>query len=204
MMIIVGQVTLSASSIICAAIMIVVLYLLRNENSKLYSSLWVNIVLGASALFAFFNAILLQLPFVAYIITKVLKKNMYLTARVMIYEKVAELFLQKPLTGYGFGTSYDVWMDAYGFQNTQNGLLDWVEQAGIIAPALIMVIICFALKEYKGSKCRNIQTKGMLAVLYTLSFMASIEICLNTQFFCVVVLIYAMNEVLKDRIDNKQ
>lgn len=112
-----------------------------------------------------------------------------MTGRTNIYAKIAVAMTGNWLTGYGYGINYDLTRELMQADNTQNGLAEWVFQIGIIGTAALIVLlwICF----HRINKARiSRKSSAILAVLYTLTIIASIEVSIDLPYFLLVAVLY--------------
>lgn len=150
-------------------------------------------VLLLSCSFVFLYEAVLNNSLVQKFVVDVLDRSLTLTGRTNIYIALPMVLLNKLWTGYGYGSSYEISMGNYGYANTQNGLADWVLQIGVIGTTLLLIFILTVL--YCGRKTLKKSSAGnsVLAFLYALAILASVEITLNQFFFGALAVIFALS-----------
>lgn len=83
---------------------------------------------------------LVSIPFVSYVVEEVLGRDSTLTGRLNIYLRYADRVQGHWLTGYGFGNVTVVPL-LFHYQNTQNGILQWVIQVGIPNTCILLFLM---------------------------------------------------------------
>lgn len=182
-----------STAIVSLLLLLAFLWLLQNGNRTLHSMKGPYIILLASILFVFFNQLVLSIPAVQFFIEKILGRNTTLTHRTYIFALVPLLLMDRLLWGYGYGTSYNYLMSAYGYPNTQNGLLEWVWQGGIFSAVLILLMVGYTFR-HRNSRRYPETLLPIVAAFYVYCFISSIEIDMGIAFFTVMFMI---NAVLK-------
>lgn len=173
-------------------ILYLVIVLLLTKNSLLFSGKAIFLVLVISTLFAFTYETVLSIPAVQVFITDFLGRSLTLTSRTLIFQILPELMNGYYLWGYGYKTSYDVMMPLFYYPNTQNGILEWVWNSGIISTAAMMILIYESVRMVDAADKGKV--KYLLSVLYVMCFFSSIEIVINILFFVILALVYAISK----------
>ena len=140
----------------------------------------------------FFEKVLSN-QFITYIITQLLDKDITLSLRTMIYLRIPYIMDGHWLTGYGFGSSYEVLMK-YGIVDTQNGILEWIEQVGIIGVIVLISWLSLAMKKLNTIYEKKIlmQCAPLVALVYVFLFLGTIEITLTIEVFALILIIYGL------------
>lgn len=184
-----------SSGIIAFILLIFLISLILNNYLIIGTVKHVLFVLGFSYSFVIINKIFLSLPFIQIIIQDYLGHTLTLSNRVNIYNQLYSLLEGHWIFGYGFGTTYELGMKLGNFPNTQNGIMEWIWQCGIIGTILILLLIFEVMKK-------NIKKKSIYcisALLVTLSFLASVEITINLLFMLLLAIFYSLSFQYKFR-----
>lgn len=149
-------------------------------------------VLLLSCSFVFLYESVLGNSLVQKFVVDVLGRNLTLTGRTDIYVDLPLVLSDRIWTGYGYRSSYEISMINFGFTNTQNGLADWVLQIGVIGTTLLLIFILTVL--YCGRKTLKKSSAGnsVLAYLYTMAILASVEITISQVYLGVVAVLFAL------------
>lgn len=134
------------------------------------------LVISVSVLFLFSGV--LQMEPIRYVVEEIFHRDISLTGRLDIYEKIDSVFLGHVLFGYGMGSSFEVVMKMIGAPNTQNGVLEIILQQGILSLILFIVLVW---KIFKYVSRRN-NINYALIMLYIYALFASVEITLDISF----------------------
>lgn len=175
----------------------VVFTLLANKyGDKLGSpKLFVGLLL-VSCLFVFFYSVILKNVAVQYFVKAVLVRNLDLTGRIQIYEKLPALLSGHLFLGYGYGTSASLGYVLGGFPDTQNGLAEWIWRSGIPATIFLLWYIYQCVKRY--SRCKDPERKKriapLLACLASFSILASVEITIGTYYLILAALLFCLSD----------
>ena len=179
----------SLSLIICSYIecstgiigVILLLLLLIVSRRKEYvlkkpSSILLVLSISSSVLLIFSG--LLKNKIVAFFIQDILKEDLTLTGRTVIYDNISNV-LQGHLTfGYGLGSSFDILMEKIGAPNTQNGILECIVEQGMISTILLIMLIYIIFKKINVSPPRL----NMIFIPYIYAVLSSVEITIDTSF----------------------
>lgn len=169
------------------------LYFIPKKFKEIFSKPVVVIALfflTAFLLFAF-NEILTLKP-IQFLIVDVLHRDATLTGRMQVYPYLYKLISNRPLTGYGYGTSIvekvSIW-----YANAQNGLLDFVIRYGCLTAVFLVLSILISAQKNNKNNARNLEGKNwlVLAMVYVYMFMGIAEITYSKQFLFYIILLYA-------------
>lgn len=188
--VVVGAQIESGSALVCV-ILFILFYIIYGFNWKwLFSNKILIGLLVFSTMFVFVYDVVLSLPFISYFITEVLHKTLLLSNRIIIYNLIPLVLRDHLLSGYGFGTSYEVWTETLGYGNAQNGILDWVCQCGILVLIPLYLLIVNSLLS--RSSCSRRIERPLLAVLSMLAVYACVEITINIQFLACLAMVFGI------------
>lgn len=139
-----------------------------------------------------FEGILMNKQIVTFI-TVYLQRSLSLTGRTIIYSKMALIMNKHWLLGFGYGSTYEVCMSKIGFADTQNALMEWIMQLGVIGTTSLFIMLVYAFYQLKYQReCR--QWIYLVAYIYTLVFIGTVEITYTMYFFGVIVMIYILGK----------
>ena len=168
-------------------IVLLAFMILGNEYSKgirnlLYTRPFFVFSLFYGLIFAALVTIILANPFVQHIIVDVLDRELTLTGRTDIYAYLFLALANSILFGYGYGNSYTISKNFFGYANTQNGLAEWLLQVGIIG-AIPMVLLFFYCIFSIISTDKEKEMMPVVAMLYVFNFLASVEVTISIIYF---------------------
>lgn len=185
--------TSTATGIVGTIILVVFIYISYKKMDALLNVKTFCIMLLLSALFVVFFEVILSNQIVTYIITQLLGRDSTLSLRTMIYLEVPHIMNGHWLLGYGFGSSYEVLMK-YGIVDTQNGIMEWIEQIGIIGVISLIIWLSMAMKKIDHYRMKEIikQCAPLVALVYVFIFLGTIEITLTIEVFALILIIYGL------------
>ena len=102
------------------------------------------------------------------------------------------------LLGFGYGSSYEICRSQIGFADTQNALMEWIMQIGIIGSVCLIIVLIYAFSKSKNLKNEK-QWIWLAGYIYTLIFIGTVEITYTMYFFAVLVLIYVLGVEVRRR-----
>ena len=132
-----------------------------------------------------------QIPLIKYLVEEVLQRDTSITGRTNIYQMYIANLDGHWLTGYGYGNGNEVSVSLFGYENVQNGVLQWVLQVGI--PATIGMIVMMIQVFRLANRCpleRRAQLMPMVALIYMYIVLGTIETTFNMAFILWFALIY--------------
>lgn len=144
----------------------------------------------------------LQLPAIQNFIVDVLGESGDFTGRLTIYPHLVDLWMQKPLLGYGSnGAANSAVMLACGAPNAQEGLFHILLSNGAIG-GLLFLSLCY--KGFAGGQSRKNGVVGLYAFVISMSLCSIVEINLGPLFLLAIFLIRianSSNDVLMGALD---
>lgn len=174
-----------STGIIGLFIFILLLIFFKNKN-KINSKLFFSSLL-ISSLFVFFVERILQISFIQNFIVNFLNRDLTLTGRIIIYENIPQLLKNHIMFGYGYSSSYETWMKFIYYPNSQNGLIDFIVEQGIIATCFFLIMLKRIL-----FKIRNINfIQPIFLFIIVLNILASVEITINIFYVGLMLLLYS-------------
>lgn len=189
---------------VLGSIMLVVLFAMLEGDKKQkllkYTSPWMLLlVVSLSVAFAFLADSITRIPVVRYLIEDVLNRDVSITGRTNIYEMYAGNLAGHWLWGYGYGNGNEVATSLFGYQNMQNGFLQWLLQIGI--PATVCMVVLMMVIFHQANRCapeRRDRLLPMVAAVYMYIVLGTIETTFNMTFIMWFALIFMLaNEPVK-------
>lgn len=159
------------------------------------------LALVISVVFAFVADAVMQIPVVKYIVEDVLSRDTSITGRTNIYQMYVENLEGRWLTGFGYGNGNEASISLFGYENVQNGILQWVLQVGIPATVgmIAMMMQVFRLVN-RCSAEKRAQTMPLVALIYMYIVLGTIETTFNMSFILWFALIYMLTNEKQPRL----
>ena len=139
------------------------------------------VLLLGCGLFSILYDYILDISYVKYFITEVLHRSLNLTGRITIYENIPKILNGHLLLGYGHGSSYEVWINALHYPNSQNGLIDMIVEDGLLSTIMFLIIIKHI---FKGNN------KIIKLIICTFFILSAFEITLGNMMIAWLALLY--------------
>lgn len=151
--------------------------LLVRYNSKMMASggMFIGAVLASFAFMWVVPSILLN-ENVASFITNKLNRSLSLTGRTLIFERIPQIMQGKWLLGFGYGSSYEICRRYIGFADTQNALMEWIMQIGVLGSVLLCLMLCYCITRLNKNIMIYTEWVWPLAFVYTYVALGTIEI----------------------------
>ncbi len=149
------------------------------------------ITLISSSLLSFGFNFLLNNKFIHYFIVNILHKDLTLTGRISIYDKIPILLKDHIILGYGYGSSYETWLNYMGMPNSQNATIDIILEQGLIATILLIGIFYCIFQLLYNSKEKSNHLHPVITIIYIFVLLGSVEITFGVPFICWGGLLYA-------------
>lgn len=170
--------------------LVIFLVLFSILYKKRVNLLWLWLVsIIYSAAFAFYYMIILNYQVIQNIIVNVFHRQLTLTGRTAIYKNIPFVLKDHVLLGYGYGSDYEVWTNFMRMPNSQNGIVEFLVEQGIIATALFILLVILIIKKSEKNYGNGVRIFVSVIVMYT--FLASIEITLSLKFILFLFLLNA-------------
>lgn len=195
-----------STGIVGVFILLALLFIARSREKLFFNGLFYCCTQFFCFGFVFFYEVVLSNQTVKNLITNVLKKDITLTTRTYIFEKVPVILTTHNgwIQGLGYGTSYDLGMKYGGFPDTQNGILEWIWQVGI--PTTVIMVLMFAIILTVSGKCLNNNNKrillSLISGLYLFTILGTVEITISSMYFSIVVCIMSVAISTHDSEEN--
>lgn len=174
----------------------------KQIQNKLCSPLLFIGVVAISTAFSIGYEAILANPAIQHFISVYFKRELTLTGRTYIYAMMPKILKGHYVIGYGYGTTYEVCRRFTGFANTQNAVLEWIVQLGIVGT--IVLIVLFMLAFIKLKKCNEADVNELMplvAYIYSMVLLGTVEITMDNLFFGIVAVVYglACNTIRKEK-----
>lgn len=165
------------------ALLFLIIYIVTKNSHNKINSIFIIILLmvSCSVLILFSNIV--HLKPIEYIIVNLLHEDITLTGRTYIYDNVFSVIGNKWLLGYGYGNSYDIMFEQLHVPNTQNALLEYWLDSGILGVTILLVLIYNIFKDY------NKNINSIVIYLYVFSILGSIEITIDIIYIALLAML---------------
>lgn len=174
-------------------LLLIIMALPKQIQNKLCSPVLFIGIVAVSTAFSVVYEVILANPSIQHFISVYLKRELTLTGRTYIYAMMPKIFEGHYATGYGYGTTYEVCRHFTGFANTQNAILEWVVQLGIVGTTVLIILFLTAFKKMKGCKEDSVNTfVPLVAYIYSMVLLGTVEITIDSMFFGVVAVVYGL------------
>ena len=142
------------------------------------------------------NTILLNKN-ISDIITIFLNRELTLTGRTVIYAGIPKLMKNHWLSGFGDGSAYEICKRYLGYADTQNALMEWLLQIGILGTSILFIILSYCMKKYYKlilkSKNNLKEYSWILSFIYVYIILGIIEITYDMQFIGMILILYSIS-----------
>ena len=180
---------------VIGTVLFFIISLLVRYNSKMMTSggMFIGAILASFAFMWVVPSILLN-ENVASFITNKLNRSLSLTGRTLIFERIPQIMQGKWFLGFGYGSSYEICQRYIGFADTQNALMEWIMQIGVLGSILLCLILCYCITKLHKNIMFYTEWVWPLAFVYTYVALGTIEITYSYQFIGVLLVLYALSE----------
>lgn len=185
-----------STGIVGVFVLLLLIFIIKDREELFLNGAFHCLIQALCFCFVFFYEFMLSNSAVKYIIVNYLGRDITLTTRTHIYEKVPIILTENSgwIRGMGYGSSYDLGVRYGGFPDTQNGILEWIWQVGI--PTTIIMVLFFAICLTVAKKNTNQNNKKILlpliAGLYLFTVLGTVEITISIMFFSILVCILSI------------
>ena len=160
---------------------------------KLASPTILMLTLALSILFVFIAEWVINIPAVRFVVEDVLKRDTTITGRLNIYEDFIVNMRGHWLTGYGLGNGTAVARRLFGYNNVQNGVLDWVLQVGVFATGALLALVVVVFRQLSRRRGQALAPiLPLVSLLYMYIILGMIETTMDMSFFLWVAMIFLL------------
>lgn len=183
---------------ILGCVMLIALFMIiespRRDRFLRFSSPWMLLLfLVGSVVFAFAAEVIMQLPFMKFIVENIFGRDASITGRTTIYYLYISTIPEHWLTGYGFGSANAVTSALFGYDNVQNALLQWVLQIGVIGTLGLVALMMTIFKQITWKNAKNMpKILILIALIYMYVILGAIETSFNMSFLLWFGLIFML------------
>ena len=150
-------------------------------------------VLAGTVLFAFVVDSIMAIPAVTYLVEDVLGRDTTLTGRTNIYFMYVDRMPGHWLSGYGYGNGNEVAVSMFGYENVQNGFLQWVLQVGLFATGALAAWMVQIFRHLRRKRTRNqSRVLPLVALIYMFIIIGTIETTFNMALILWFMLAYML------------
>ena len=177
---------------------LIVLFILSGKPkgrklAKLASPTVLMATIALSIVFAFIANWVINIPAVRFVVEDVLKRDTTITGRLNIYEDFAANMQGHWVAGYGLGNSNAVSTRLFGYENVQNGVLDWVLQVGVFATGALMAMIVVVFRQLSRRRGQALAPiMPLVSLMYMYIILGMIETTMDMSFFLWLALIFLL------------
>ncbi|SFO26644.1 hypothetical protein SAMN04487831_11510 [Pseudobutyrivibrio sp. UC1225] len=184
---------ISCATGIVGTFIFVVMYMFFTNAYTILGNKWVYLLfLLICGSFAFTYTFVLNSALVQKVVTEYLGRSLTLTGRVNIYELLPLILLQRPWFGYGFGTTYTVYMFFTGYADSQNGIVEWMSQVGVIGTIFLIGFMTYMFAFANKYKSIRKVIYPFIILIYIFIFISTVEISYNRIFLSILGIIWAI------------
>ena len=146
-----------------------------------------------SVVFAFIAEGIMEIPFVRYVVEEVLSRDTTITGRTNIYDMYINNMEGRWLAGYGFGNGNDAAVTLFGYENVQNGLLQWVLQVGVPTTVALVAVLLTVFRQIKRRNPKNMdKILPLTAMIYVYIILGTIETTFDMAFLMWFAMIFML------------
>ncbi len=166
----------------------------RRNRLLRFTSAWVLLAaLIASVVFAFVAEAIVNIPLVEYMVEDVLARDTTITGRTEIYDMYVGNMEGRWLAGYGFGNGNDASVSLFGYENVQNGLLQWVLQVGVPTTAALVLVLMQVFRQIKRRNPKNMEKiLPLAAMIYIYIILGTVETTFDMAFILWFAVIFML------------
>ncbi len=177
------------------ALLFLIIYVATKNNHKKIKPIFIMVLLIVSCSILILFSNIVHLKPIEYIIVNLLHEDITLTGRTYIYDNIFSVIGNKWLLGYGYGNSYDIMFEQLHVPNTQNALLEYWLDSGILGVTLLLVLIYNIFKDY------NKNINSIVIYLYVFSILGCIEVTIDIIY---IALLAMLNIGKVNKINNEK
>lgn len=141
---------------------------------KLNSPWVLMLAMSASVVFPFISETILNIPFVVYFVENVLGRDNKLTGRLNIFEIYSRETRDYWAWGFGYGNGNAAAANLFGYENSQNALLQWVLQIGVPATVCLVLFMLVVFRQLSRSNSKA-RCMPFVALIYMYIVLGMIE-----------------------------
>ena len=165
------------------ALLFLIIYVATKNNHKKIKPIFIMVLLIVSCSILILFSNIVHLKPIEYIIVNLLHEDITLTGRTYIYDNIFSVIGNKWLLGYGYGNSYDIMFEQLHVPNTQNALLEYWLDSGILGVTLLLVLIYNIFKDY------NKNINSIVIYLYVFSILGCIEVTIDIIYIALLAML---------------
>lgn len=164
----------------------------RRNKLLRFTSPWLLLTaLVLSVVFVFIAEGIMEIPLVRYVVEDILSRDTTITGRTNIYEMYIANMEGRWLAGYGFGN--DVAVTLFGYENVQNGLLQWVLQVGVLTTVALVAVLLQVFRQIKRRNPKNMdKILPLVAMIYVYIILGTIETTFDMAFLMWFAMIFML------------
>lgn len=177
--------TQCSTGVVGITLLIVFLVIFREKRNVLISSNIFLLTLLFSFAFVFIFSFILNNPLAEYVVVDLLHRDMTLSSRTVVFSRALNLLQNNLMWGFGYGLAYELGIQLAGIPNTQNAILNWVWQCGVVTTVLMVVfmLMIFYCSKRISRYDQAEALKPLCILIYIFAILGAIEVTFNSTFF---------------------
>ena len=97
------------------------------------------------------------------------------------------------LWGFGFGNANDASVTMFGYENVQNGLLQWVLQVGVLTTVALVAVLLQVFRQIKRRNPTNMdKILPLVAMIYVYIILGTLETTFDMAFLMWFAMIFML------------
>lgn len=189
---------------ILGCLMLLGLFWLLNTKAqkwlgKFCSPLTLGLFMLGSVIFPFVARQVLSTPIFRFFIEEVFGRDVTLTGRLNIFRVFGESMEGHWLWGFGWGNGNVVSVAMFGYENSQNALLQWFLQAGVPAALMFVLLMLLILNQHYHSANR-LRSMPFVVLIYIYVLLGTIETTYSMSFLLWFAVIFMLSNEKKQPV----
>ena len=180
------------TGMIALALLAIFLYSCKKKLSSYTKPFVFGITLGLSFLFMWVAAFVLSIPAIQSIIENVFNTSATLTGRLNIYLGMPDVMESHWWLGFGYGSCYEITRETVGYSTTQNGLMNWLLETGIVGTCGLLLLIFTLVRKNHKKICPS--QFPFYALAYVFLVLGTIETTFTLWLFGMLFISYGLSQ----------
>lgn len=166
---------------------------ISQKGKILKTPLCLFICLLLSFIFIFVFDYIVSNRIIQTLVTELFQRDLTLTGRTDIYVMLPTILKDHWLTGYGYGSEYEVCRRYFAYADVQNGLMSWILQVGVLVTTVLIIIMLSIFKIMNKNESIEKNQIAIMALIYSFIIIGTIEISYSMLFFGVFALLFGIS-----------
>lgn len=176
------------------ALLLILQWMKSQYLSKLLRLTSPRVLLAAlvgTIVFAIVAQQIIAIPVVSYFISSILDRSLTLTGRTNVFEMFGKKMYLFWLWGCGVGNGNAAATRLFGYDNTQNAILQWLLQTGIFSTALLIGLMLYIFHQLSRSNKQE-KVLPLVVLIYVYIIMGMVETTFNMSFIMWFAIIFML------------